>query len=62
MDARWVAGDDAGSAYPEGSSVVGSFSSDGRLAVGEASFVNVYTSGDNLEVQTGQFEFNCPGE
>jgi len=60
MDARWVAGGDVGSMYPEGSSVVSSFSSDGRLAVGEASFVNVYTSGDNLEVQTGQFEFNCP--
>lgn len=62
MDARWVAGGDVGSAYPEGSSVVSSFSSDGRLAVGEASFVNVYTSGDNLEIQTGQFEFNCPEE
>lgn len=62
QDANWVAGGDVATAYPEGTSQIDSFTSDGRIAVGEATFVNIYTSGDDLEVQTGRFEFNCPEE
>jgi hypothetical protein len=59
-DVRWEAGGVATEMYPEGSSQVDSFTADGRLAVGEATFVNTYTFGDELQVETGQFEFHCP--
>lgn len=59
-DIRWEAGGVATEMYPEGSSQVDSFTADGRLAVGEATFVNSYTIGDDLQVETGRFEFHCP--
>jgi len=59
-DIRWEAGGVATEMYPEGSSQIDSFTADGRLAVGEATFVNSYTFGDELQVETGQFEFHCP--
>ena len=59
-DVRWEAGGTAAEMYPEGSSQIDSFTADGRLAVGEATFVNSYTFGEELQVETGQFEFHCP--
>lgn len=59
-DVRWEAGGVATEMYPEGSSQIDSFTADGRLAVGEATFVNSYTIGENLQVETGRFEFHCP--
>jgi len=59
-DVRWEAGGVVADMYPEGSSQIDSFTNDGRLAVGTATFVNSYSFGENLQVETGQFEFNCP--
>ena len=59
-DVNWQSGGVAADMYPEGSSQIDSFSNDGRLAVGEATFVNSYTFGDELVVAEGRFEFHCP--
>lgn len=61
-DIGWQAGGVATDMYPAGSSQIDSFTADGQLAAGEATFVNTYTIGDNLQVETGRFEFRCPSE
>ena len=57
---RWQAGGVVAGTYPEGSSQIDSFTTEGRLAVGEATFVNRYTFGEGIQVESGRFEFNCP--
>jgi hypothetical protein len=60
-DISWEAGSIVAEFYDgEGVGEITSFSADGRVAVGEANFVNTYSGFDNPTVESGRFEFVCP--
>lgn len=60
-DVRWVAGGDVATAFPDGTSQVDSFTSDGNVVVGEATLFSAYTfAEESPTVATGRFEFHCP--
>lgn len=60
-DISWEAGASVAEFYEgEGIGEITSFMADGRVAVGEANFVNTYTGFENPTVEQGRFEFVCP--
>ncbi len=60
-DIRWEAGASVAEFYEgDGVGEITSFTADGRIAVGEANFVNTYSGFDNPTVEQGRFEFACP--
>lgn len=60
-DIRWEAGASVAEFYDgEGVGEITSFTADGRVAVGEANFVNSYSGFENPTVVQGRFEFACP--
>jgi hypothetical protein len=60
-DIRWEAGASVAEFYEgDGVGEITSFTADGRVAVGEANFVNTYSGFENPTVEQGRFEFVCP--
>lgn len=60
-DVSWEAGASIAEFYEgDGVGEITSFSADGRVAVGEANFVDTYSGFDNPTVEKGRFEFVCP--
>jgi hypothetical protein len=60
-DISWEAGASVAEFYEDdGVGEITSFTADGRVAVGEANFVDTYSGFDNPTVEKGRFEFACP--